>query len=130
MPYFTFNNGEALPLIEDLKLVRKLNRKYNRLSYTKKITTNSMTRIGHPRVYGYKSEIFHLFFNKRPWAKKVSEKMSEQLAIKCEPVIYGIGKVLHKGQTFFFCTRIDEYSEYSRLWFNMDEGTKVVNVND
>ena len=130
MPYFTFNNGEALPLIEDPKLVRKLNRKYNRLSYTKKITTNSLARVNGPRVYGYRSEIFHIFFNKNPWAKKVSMNMSERLAIECVPAIYGIGKIRHSGKLYFFCVRLGEDSECSRLWFKMDEGTKVVNVDD
>ena len=47
MAYFTFNDGMTYKLVEDSKLIRKLNRKYNRLSWEKRVTTN---HVG-PKVY-------------------------------------------------------------------------------
>ena len=129
MPYFTFNDGMTYKLIENSKLIRKLNRKYNRLSWEKRVTTN---HVG-PKVYeqgpglrGYRSEVFHVFNNNFVWPKW----MRADISARCEPVIFGIGKVKRRKQTYFFAVRPDEHSECSRLWFSMDEGTKVVSIDD
>ncbi len=131
---YRFNNGKEYPLIQDSKLITKLNKRYSKISRCNK--GFFFPGWGKESVYyiidlnlfnGARSEIYDYWFSDKVdqyWeATKVEGSWRANIVfdLSVTPFI----TVVHKKEVYFFCVRHDESAEPFRLWFKLGDGVTV-----
>ena len=130
---YTFNNGKEYPLIQDSKLIAKLNKRYRKIS---RINNNffypgwdkeSVYYIVDLNLFhGARSEIYDYWFSDKVdqyWETVKDLPITANMVLDMS--VTPISSVVHKGEFYFFCLRHDEGAEPFRLWFKLDDGVVV-----
>mgnify|MGYP001179651083 CR=1 FL=1 len=130
---YRFNNGKEYPLIQDGKLIAKLNKRSKICEINKDVffpawhEESAYYIIDLNLFHGARSEIYDYWFSDKVdqyWeATKVEGSWRANIVFDLS--ITPIATVVHKKEVYFFCVRHDETAEPSRLWFKLDDGVTV-----